>query len=170
MDFDIISKLVPNILTMLTQLASTFVIYLIYRKYVHERVLEYLDSKREFLAQAITDAEAIKLEKQAFDQEQQIAYNNLYIEIANLKEKLSEEAQKQQIEMSQQAYADMLEQRKQFDLKLEAERELMHKEVSAELFDLALLINQKVLEKTDYDQQSNLKALEVEIAKHAKNH
>ena len=34
---------------------------------------------------------------------------------------------KQQIEMSQQAYADMLEQRKQFDLKLEAERELMHK-------------------------------------------
>lgn len=60
MNVDILEKLIPNILTMITQLAATGVIFIMYKKYLHSPVMDYLDAREEAREKELQEAEASK--------------------------------------------------------------------------------------------------------------
>lgn len=170
MDFDILSKLFPNVLTMLTQLAATGVIYILYKKYLHEPVLNYLEARRDLIADELASAEKLKAEAEAIKVQSEVEYADLYKELAVLKDKLTEDAHKEHARLLEQSKAEIAALKAQSDKALELEREQMHEELYASLLDVATVINQKVLQDTKFDEDDMLAALQKEIDQHDYQH
>lgn len=170
MDFDIVSKLFPNLLTMLTQLAATFVIYLLYKKYLHEPVLNYLDNRRNLIADELSAAEKLKAEAILIKQKSEDEYSELYLEIAALKEKLLEDAKREHAKQLEESNKEIAHMREVSKKALEAEREVMIEDLYANLLDVATTINTRVLENTTFDEEDMLDALQKEIAQHEYQH
>jgi F-type H+-transporting ATPase subunit b len=45
--FDISEQLFPNLITILVQLCATGVIFIMYKKYLHQIVLDFIDKKAD---------------------------------------------------------------------------------------------------------------------------
>lgn len=170
MEIDILSKLFPNVLTMLTQLAATGVIYLLYKKYLHEPVLNYLEARRNLIADELASAEKLKAEAEAIKVQSEADYADLYKELAVLKEKLTEDAHQEHARLLEESKAEIAALRAQNEKALVLEREQMHEELYASLLDVATVINQKVLQDTKYDEDDMLAALQKEIDQHDYQH
>src|SRR5690625_1898946 len=71
--FDIKELLFPNNITVLVQLSATGVIFLLYRKYLHEPVLKILDKKADAYQEAYLEVERLKVqqkeEREQFERE-----------------------------------------------------------------------------------------------------
>ncbi|NLY63091.1 MAG: ATP synthase F0 subunit B [Erysipelothrix sp.] len=170
MNFDIVSKLFPDLTTMLVQLGATFVIYLLYKKYLHTPVLAYLDQRREVIADELSTASKLKEEALLIKQQSQDEYKELYVEIAELKDKLLADAKKEheaQLIASNQEIAQL---RAANAKAMEAERSSMINELYSELLEVATSINQRVLEDASFDEDEMLKALQKEIEQHEYQH
>jgi len=61
-DIDIVGQLVPNPLTMIVQLCSTFVLFLIARMFLWESVKKYLDARATKMQEDLTASEEAKKE------------------------------------------------------------------------------------------------------------
>lgn len=163
MDFDILSKLIPNVLTMITQLAATGVIYLLYKKHLHQPVLDYLAARRALIADELASAEKMRNEAEAIKVQGEAEYADLYKEIAILKEKLTEDAKREHERLLVAAKEEITVLKEQSEKALRLEREQMHEELYANLLEVAATINHKVLEEVKYDEDDMLAALQKEI-------
>ena len=170
MDFDILSKLFPNVLTMLTQLLATGVIYFLYKKFLHEPVLDYLEKRRDLVADELASAENLKFEAEALKLKSEEEYSEAYKEIAILKEKLMADAHKEHERLLEASKIEIATMKAQNEKELKLEREQMHDELYANLLDVAATINQKVLEDATYDEDDMLAALQKEIDQHDYQH
>lgn len=170
MDFDIVSKLFPNALTMLIQLLSTGVIYLLYKNFLHEPVLAYLDKRANYVADELSDAESLKAEAILMKEKSDEEYANAYKEVALLKDKLISDAHKEHQRLLEDSKVEIAALRAQNEKALVLEREQMHKEVYASLLDVATVINEKVLAETHFNEDEMLTALQKEIDQHDNRH
>lgn len=162
---DIKELLFPNILTLLSQLAATGVIYLLYRKYVHAFVLDILDKKATDYQAAYEEIESLNkqqtLERQKFEQEKASQHEVL----ERSKQMMLKDIEAMRDKLIADTNLDIERMKKQAKDALEKEKQAMLEEVEQELVSVAFGMTEKVLEGYRFDEAEMLQALEKEMDK-----
>ncbi len=166
MNIDIASKLIPKILTMLAQLCATGVIFALYRKYLHQPVLEYLDARALKMATDLSDAALLKEESITLKEEALLAQKEIMLRSKSLEEKMRLSAMNERQAIIDSAQDEIIAQRKSNQAILEQERETLLRNQNKEILDMALIVNQKILQDYDFDHDNAVAEIEKVMAKH----
>lgn len=160
---DIAGKLFPNLLTLFTQLAATGIIYFLYRKYVHQFVLNFLDKQAAELDKAQNYAKVVeegaaenaqRLEAEHQEKVEQLRHSQQAMRKMAEKEKeaIIEQAEAQRDSMLAEARNDLAKEKQQ-----------MIQEVEAHVLDLAISITERTLENYSYNEEEVFRVLETEL-------
>lgn len=160
---DIFSKLMPNLQTLITQLIATGIIFLVYRKFLHQPVLNFLDKQADDLREAERHVEAIENEarerEEALNKEREEAIESLERMRKNSRQEISEEREK----MLEQARAESERITAEANERIEKTREEMMKEVEDYALELAVSVNRRVLSDMDVSEEATLSSLQKEM-------
>ena len=163
--FDISGQLFPNIITLLVQLCATAVIFVLYRKFLHEPVLKILDKKADAFQKSYQEIETLK--------EEQIQVKALFEQDKIKQQELLEQTKQHMLDELAQMRATLLEQmeREVTQMKQTAEEELaqeklkMLADVEQHVVTVAATLTSKVLEGYTFDESQIVHTLEREMAK-----
>lgn len=160
---DIADKLFPNILTILVQLAATGVIYILYRKYVHEHVMNYLDKQAAELNRAQLYAEEVEDEAEQKSQALQAEHEEKTEQLRKQQEMMRKEAEQEKEIIIQRAEAERNTMLEQAQNEIQKDRAALLTEVEQHVLDLAVDVTEKTLGKYSYDEEEIFRALESEL-------
>lgn len=161
--FDIADKLFPNLLTLLTQLSATGVIYVLYRKYLHEPVMAYLDTQAEELDKAQGLADEVEREAREKEQELELAYQRNIETLARSEKALKIESQRERDEILKLAEERSKLIMEQTELEIEKQRTAMLMELEDYVLETAVSVAERTLENYAYDEAEIYKSLEAEL-------
>lgn len=163
---DIASKLFPNVLTILTQLCATGIIYIMYKKHIHSHVIAYLDARQAMMEEATQRAKEVKdiAEKQQKQLEEQQAKMKSDLEAYKLG--LEQQAQKDYQEKLRIASLDIARRKEAANLQIERDKIAMVKEVENHAVDLAMALTQKTMQEIEINDDQLLKSFERKLSKH----
>ena len=169
-DIDVNNQLMPNPLTMAVQLLSTFVLFMLFRKFLWASVKDYLakrsDKMQEDLAvseqaraEAVADRDVASRQlKEAAARSEEIV-NAAVKEAKTQKDNILEEAGKEADALRKKAHED-----------IESERREMYGSMKKEMIEVAMAAAEKLLEDQDgvsLDRQA-VDAFVKEAAAHGK--
>ncbi|MBR4457067.1 MAG: F0F1 ATP synthase subunit B [Solobacterium sp.] len=151
-DVDIVGQLVPNPLTMITQLCSTLVLFLLMRKYLWKSVQEFFAVRGEKMQE---DLQAQELARKEAETDRQEAANALKAagdrseeivaaavkEAGDRKETILAEAKRE---------ADM--ERQKAREQMQAERESMYSDMQKEMVEVAMAAAGRLLQKDNAEE------------------
>lgn len=160
---DIAEKLFPNLLTFLTQLAATGIIYLLYRKFVHEHVMNYLDKQADELSTAQNYAKEVEEEATAKSRELDAEYEKRIEQLRRSEEMMRKEAQQERAAIIRRAEEEREVLLQNAQIEIEKDREALLREVEKHVLDLAVNVTEKTLESYSYDDEELFKVLESEM-------
>lgn len=154
---DIASKLFPNILTIFTQLCASLVIFVVYKKYVHDHVIRYLDEKRQMMVDANEKAKEIEIQslkqKEVLNRERESMKRDMESYRLTLERKA-----KREYDEKVKAAANEIARRNEASLQqINKEKEAMLQEVREHAVGLAYSMSEKALKDLDL---SNTDAIE----------
>ena len=154
MEVNIVEQLFPNVLTVLVQLCSTFVLFLVAKKFLWESVKKFLDARAEKMQ------EELALSQQA--KEEALADRKVALEQLNTASTKSEEIVSAAIQQAKQEKKQILAQadkeaaavKQRAQEQIEAERREMYASMKKEMVDVAFsaagkLIGEREGEKVD---------------------
>ena len=160
---DIAEKLFPNLLTFLTQLAATGIIYLLYRKYVHEHVMNYLDKQADELSKAQNYAKEVEEEATVKSKELDAEYETRIEQLRRSEEMMRKEAQQERAAIIRRAEEEREHLLRNAHIEIEKDREVLLREVEKHVLDLAVNVTERTLESYSYDDEELFKVLESEM-------
>lgn len=160
---DIAEKLFPNLLTFLTQLAATGIIYLLYRKFVHEHVMNYLDKQADELSTAQNYAKEVEEEAIAKSRELDAEYEKRIEQLRRSEEMMRKEAQQERAAIIRRAEEEREVLLQNAQIEIEKDREALLREVEKHVLDLAVNVTERTLESYSYDDEELFKVLESEM-------
>lgn len=160
---DIAEKLFPNLLTFLTQLAATGIIYLLYRKFVHEHVMNYLDKQADELSTAQNYAKEVEEEATAKSRELDVEYEKRIEQLRRSEEMMRKEAQQERAAIIRRAEEEREVLLQNAQIEIEKDREALLREVEKHVLDLAVNVTERTLESYSYDDEELFKVLESEM-------
>lgn len=144
-DIDVLGQLIPNPLTMLVQLCSTLVLFLLAKKFLWPSVQAYLGKRSEKMQ---SDLEVSEQAKQEALSDRQKALNQLN-EASDKAEQIVSAAVKQAKEEKEgilaQADKEADAARKKAHEQIEAERQAMYADMKREMVEVALSAAGKLL-------------------------
>ena len=161
--FDIADKLFPNVLTLLTQLGATGVIYLLYRKYLHEPVMNYLDTQAKELDEAQNLADNVEKQAIAKEKELELSYQRNIETLARSEQALKKESQREREEILRQAEERRQRLMEQTELEIEKQKQAMLIELEDYILETAASVAERALENYSYDEEEIYRSLEVEL-------
>lgn len=165
MNIDIAGKLIPDLLTMLAQLGATGVIYLVYKKYLHEPVMTYLDARAEKMETDLNEAAQNKEASALALQEAKETQRELLNKSKVLEEQMRLSAMKERQDIIDSAQVEIQAQKDRNAAQLEEERQELYKQQNQYILEMALLLNKKVLMEHEFNHDSALNDLEVAMEK-----
>ncbi len=152
---DVLEQLMPNLLTMVTQLIATFILFVLMKKLAWEPAKKILQQRADYQQSLITEAEKLKSENEQLkkqvekqleeaDKVAQQTIANAQIEGEKLKSELVNEGREKSKQIVEEAQADF-----------EMQKARMLDEMHEELVDVAISATEKMLsskldEKTDH--------------------
>ena len=155
-DVDIIGQLVPNPLTMIVQLCSTLVLFLLAKIFLWESVKNFLDTRSEKMQSDLAETEQAKQEafkdrEKALSQLQEASGKADDIVSAAVRQAKDEKAS-----ILAQADKEAAAARKKAHEQIEAERQSMYQDMQKEMVEIAMsaagkLIGEKNAEELDRD-------------------
>ncbi len=145
MNIDIVEKLFPNLLTIATQLAATFVIYLLYKKFVHVHVLAYLAKRQQFMDAATLAAAEAEQAAKAQQADLQVQRQAMLAKITELEKQLQTQAEAEYQAKLAQAEQLISQQKAAALADIEAEKRKMQVEIKQFASELAFDMSKKVL-------------------------
>lgn len=160
---DIADKLFPNILTLLTQLGATGVIYLLYRRYLHEPVMNYLDTQAKELDEAQSLADNVEKKAVVKEKELELEHQRNIEALVRSEEALKRESQKQREEILRQAEERrqlMLEQTK---VEIEKQKQAMMAELEEYILETAASVAERALENYSFNEEEMYNSLTAEL-------
>lgn len=160
---DIADKLFPNLLTLLAQLAATGVLYLVYRKYLHQPVMNYLDRQAEELNEAQNYAKSVEEEAQAKTQALEKEHEEKVEQLRRAQQAMEAEAERERDKILEQATYEKELMLEQAQNEIEIQRAELIAEVEDYLLDVALNLTERTLENYEYDEAEVYQSLEVEL-------
>lgn len=162
---DIAAKLFPNVVTILSQLCATYIIYRLYRKYIHQSVLNYLDAREQAMTEASETAEFVKKEAELNKEKLAQERKQMLREVDEVKSALMKEANDSYASRLDEANRVMEQEEKSFRQSLEVQKQEMVKDVEEHAVDLAYELSKKTLNEFDMSEEMMLKRLEESIGK-----
>lgn len=164
MDIDIAGKLVPNILTIAAQLCATFVIFLLYKKYLHEPVMKYLDARAEKMETDLNAAAEDRVLSKKLLEDTKEKQKELVQKAKVLEEQMRISAMKERQDIIDSAQDEIQAQKDRNQARFEEERQELLKQQNQYILEMALLLNEKVLLNHEFNHDAALtdfeKALE----------
>lgn len=151
-DVDIIGQLVPNPLTMLVQLCSTLVLFLLAKKFLWKSVKNFLDARTGKMQ---SDLDASEKAKQDAFNDRQKALNELSEATDKAEEIVSvavKQAKDEKTSILEKADREAAATKKKAQEQIEAERQAMAKDMQREMIEVALSAAGKLIgEKSPED-------------------
>jgi len=151
-DIDIVEQLVPNPLTMIVQLCSTLVLFLLMKKLLWKSVKNWLAARSEKMQEDITISENAKQEA-LLDREKAHAQlseaGNKSEEIVNAAVK---EANSQRAQILEDANKEAENLRKKAHEQIEAEKRAAYSDMQKEMVDVAMSAAGKILSEEDAER------------------
>lgn len=160
---DIADKLFPNIMTILVQLAATGVIYLLYRRFVHEHVMNYLDNQAAELNRAQLYAEEVEEEAEEKSQTLEAEHEQKAEQLRKQQEMMRREAQEEKEMILKRAEAEKDSMLEQAQHQIDKDRVALFTEVEEHVLELAVDVTEKTLDKYSYNEEEIFQALESEL-------
>ncbi len=167
---DIAGKLFPNVLTLLTQLCATGVIFLMYRKFLHQPVLRYLENRQRLIEEEYKTAERLK---ESNSQQQQIISDELSAtrkQTELLKYKMIQEIEYERAFLLAEAQKEASAFIEDSRIVIERERQEMMDEIKQEILAAAIQLNEKVLSTVPLNENEIVYALERELQQYEAKH
>lgn len=161
--FDIADKLFPNILTLLTQLGATGVIYLLYRRYLHEPVMNYLDTQAKELDEAQSLAENVEKKAVVKEKELELAHQRNIEALARSEEALKKESQKERAEILRQAEERRRLMLEQTEVEIEKQKQAMMAELEEYILETAASVAERALENYSFNEEEMYNSLAAEL-------
>lgn len=150
LNIDILESLLPNVLTIVTQLLATTILFILMKKLAWQPVQDILNKRSEYEQSRLTEAERLKQETTRMNEEARQELSSASekakkiisageLEGERIKQQLIQDGQKESEETITQA-------RK----KMAFEREEMQKELQNQVVDIAITVAEKLMvEKMD---------------------
>ena len=145
LDVDIIGQLIPNPLTMVVQLCSTAVLFLLAKKFLWKSVKNWMDARTAKMQTDLSDSEKAKQDALA-DREK--AMGQLNEASGRAKEIVSSavsEANNERTAILEQAKKEAAGEKQRAHEQIEAERAAMYKGMQKEMVDVALAAAGKLI-------------------------
>ena len=146
-DVDIVGQLVPNPLTMIVQLCSTLVLFLLMKKYLWSSVKEFLAKRGEKMQEDLTAGEQARLAAESDREAAALQLKNAGSRSEEIVAAAVKEAgsRKETILAEANKEADMV--RKKAREQMQAERDAMYTDMQKEMVEVALAAAGKLLAK-----------------------
>lgn len=161
--FDIAEQLFPNIITIGVQLCATGVIYVLYKKYLHQPVLKLMDKKADDFQKEYHEIETLKKEQESSKIQFEHDKKEQMIFLENQRKKMLEEMNQLSMTLTQEAKYEAQLIQIQALKDIEKERLEMIRYVERHIIDLSSIMVGKVLEGYTFDEQQMVQALEKEL-------
>lgn len=151
---DIASKIFPSVPALLTQLVATGILVFVVRKYLWKSALEYIEKRKQYLHQVVTDTENLKTqaEQQAAKTEQEL--NQAYLNARSIVEEAKQKADAEKDAILNAANQEAEFKREQIKRELENEKQKAEKELKQQIIDVALSAAEKVIKRKINDQDT----------------
>lgn len=145
MNINIVENLFPNLLTMATQLAATFVLYKLYKKYVHDHVLAYLSKQEAQIEAANTLAEVTKQEALDLQADLKLQRITMLDKINELEKQLKAKAEIEYQEKLALAESQIASKQQEMLDDIESQKRKMMADIEKYASELAFEMSKKVL-------------------------
>lgn len=148
-DIDIVEQLIPNPMTMLVQLCSTLVLFLLMKKFLWKSVKNFLDVRADKMQSALAESEQAKQDaltdrQKALEELQGASARGEKIVEAAVKQAKDE---KESILLEAGKQADAL--RKKAQEQIESDRQQMYDGMSKEMVEVAMSAVEKLVGSKD---------------------
>ena len=151
-DVDIVGQLVPNPLTMIVQLCSTLVLFLLMKKYLWSSVKEFLAKRGEKMQEDLTAGEQARLAAESDREAAALQLKNAGSRSEEIVAAAVKEAgsRKETILAEANKEADMV--RKKAREQMQAERDAMYSDMQREMVEVAMAAAGKLLAKDSAEE------------------
>lgn len=170
MDIDIANLLFPNIVTVIVQLLATGVIYLLYKKYLHEPVQKYLTTRADLIASELSEAEAMRDSAVHKNAKAVKEYQEAMDKIKDVEKQMIKDAQAQKKTIIASAQVEIDRREAQLEQDFQEERAALYREAQQYVLEVAVDLNRKVLENVTVDDTQMMDALAKEMNAHDYKH
>lgn len=157
---DIASKLFPNILTIITQLCASLIIYIMYKKHIHEHVIRYLKEREVMMREATEKALAVEkeaaLNREKIQEERALMKKDLESYRLTLERKAKREYQDQ----VKAASVEIARRNEAAIQQINKEKNAMLQEVKEHAIEIAYAMSSATLQDLNISETDTLNALE----------
>ncbi len=164
--FDIAGQLFPNIMTIAVQLCATGVIYVLYKKYLHQSVLNLMDRKAELFQKEYRDIETMKEEQVQLKELFEFEKKNQNEQLEFQRKKMLEDIESLRNQLLFEAKSESESLRVQSSISIEQERKEMLQNVEEHIISVSTMMVEKVLDGYTFDKNQMMTSLEKELEKH----
>ena len=156
-DIDIVEQLVPNPTTMLVQLCSTLVLFLLMKKFLWKSVKAFLDARAEKMQSDLAESEQAKQEALADRKKAQEELEGASAKGEQIVEAAVKQAKDEKESILQEAGKQAEALQKKAQEQIENERQQMYDGMSKEMVEVAMTAVEKLVgtkDTTDLDRQA----------------
>lgn len=154
---DVIGQLIPNPMTMLTQLCSTLVLFLFVKKFLWKSVTNFLDRRSEAMQQDLMQSAQAKKEAEADREAARTEVRQARETSRRILEKTKDESEALRSSIVAQAKKEADQKLEAADRAIEAQKKQVHDEMVQEMVSVAMEAAAKLMgEKADAQDDAKI--------------
>lgn len=164
MNIDVASKLFPNITTLIVQLLSTGVMFLIFKKFLWVPVQEYFAKRADFIESQMNEAKEMNAKAKEFLVDSEEKARESAKEYRDIVEKAKQDALSTRDKIIDEAKKEASLKVEQARREIEAEKAQAKEEMKEEMVTIAMEVATKVMHK-EMNSEENKKMVESFVSK-----
>lgn len=149
LEFDVATQLFPNVLTVVTQLAATFIIFIFAKKFLWNIARDTMEARKEKMQKGLIEAENKNLEAQKLVDESKENLEKAKTKSEMIVNNAKKEAEEVKDEIINNAKVEAESIITKANQRIEKEREEMLRDINKEIVDVAMAASSKLLEDKD---------------------
>jgi F-type H+-transporting ATPase subunit b len=151
-DIDVLAQLIPNPLTMLVQLCSTLVLFLLAKKFLWPSVKRYLDARSEKMQSDLNESEKAKQDAFSDREKAKVQLNEASGKAEEIVSAAIRQAKDEKANILEQADREAEAARKRAEEQINAERQAMYADMKKEMVDIAMSAAGKLIGETNPEE------------------
>ena len=164
MNIDVASKLFPNMTTLIVQLLSTGVMFLIFKKFLWVPVQEYFAKRADFIESQMNEAKDMNAKAKEFMLDSETKARESAKEYRDIVEKAKQDALSTRDKIIDDAKKEVSLKVEQARREIEAEKAQAKEEMKEEMVTIAMEVATKVMNK-EMNSEENKKMVEDFVSK-----
>ena len=151
-DIDVLGQLIPNPLTMITQLCSTLVLFLLMKKFLWQSVKNFMNARSEKMQSDLTASEQARQDAFSDRQRAMEQLNEASGKAEDIVSAAVKQAKDEKASILAQADREADAARKKAHEQIEAERNAMYRDLQNEMVEVAMAAAGKLIGQRDGEE------------------